>query len=114
MQLSWSAVFGWLFMNNYIWAEIVEGPVLRSILVLALVVAAIAGQWTAVACLAVLVFAWSFKVWIDRLHPAREPDPTGAELREMLEAHKDDVAKDLENLRGKLEMRAPSRPGARS
>ena len=101
-------------MNNYLWAEIVEGPVLRSLLVLALVVAAVLGQWTAVACLMVLVFAWSFKVWIDRLHPAREPDPTGAELLAALEEHKEDMAKDLENIRGKLELRAPLRPGARS
>lgn len=61
---------------------------------------------TAIVCGS--VFA-AFKLWLDRLHPQRQPDPSGAELLEALEAHKEAVKKDIEALHGKITVRQQTR-----
>lgn len=72
--------------------------------------------WPIVASLAVGAAWYSFREWLDRMHPRKDavPELDVQDLKGLLEAHREQVEKDLENLRGKIEMRAVSRPGMRS
>jgi len=55
-----------------------------------------------VGTLAVSLTFVGFKLWLDRVHPAKKPDPTGKELLERLEAHERAVTKQIEALAGRI------------
>ena len=43
-----------------------------------------------------------FKLWLDRMHPQRQPDPSGAELLAALEEHKKEVKQELDAMNGRI------------
>ena len=54
------------------------------------------------------VFA-GFKLWLDRMHPQKKPDPSGAELLEALTAHKAEMERQVAVLHGKLTVKQATR-----
>ena len=43
-----------------------------------------------------------FKLWLDRMHPAKQPDPSGADLLLALEEHKVEVKRELDAMNGRI------------
>lgn len=50
-----------------------------------------------------------FRTWIDRIHPEKKPDPTGAELLEVLEIFKQQTKKEIDALSGRIAFREKPR-----
>lgn len=66
--------------------------------------------WVSVPCGIALT---GFLVWLNRMHPQHPPLPSAEDLRKELAEHKEEVKKQLDNIQGKLEIRA-MRPGTRA
>ena len=89
--------------------HLVDSTILHVNVALALAIAACFYPYGALGALTVLSAAWAFKQYLDRVHPVREPEPTGADLRNEMVVLRAEVRKDIEGLAGQLShLRAPA------
>jgi hypothetical protein len=78
------------------------------LVVIAILLTAIAVHfniWIPVVLLLMLGVSRFYLLTLDRFKPEHIPDPGATQLLQALEEHKEEVKKDLDNMRGKLEIR---------